>query len=112
MESLLQLYASSFSDERGDPDGRLRYLATPRRANDGGHSPRALGLDLAAGDEPGSWTVLSGADNYYAPIFVSPCSLRKYNAEPYSLRRLAHRLARLSSRWSRCLATQRRPRQV
>jgi hypothetical protein len=34
-------------------DRRLRYLHTERRTNDGGHSPRALGLALAADLEVG-----------------------------------------------------------
>jgi len=51
-------------------DQRVRLIHTSGRHNDGGHSPRAAGLaSLPAGD-PGSWTVLSGGDNYYAPLFV------------------------------------------
>jgi hypothetical protein len=52
------------------PDQRVRVLSTPRRHNDGGHSPRAAGLAALPSGDPGSWAVLSGGDNYYAPLFV------------------------------------------
>eukprot|EP00614_Pseudopedinella_elastica_P006538 CAMPEP_0172585404 /NCGR_PEP_ID=MMETSP1068-20121228/4830_1 /TAXON_ID=35684 /ORGANISM="Pseudopedinella elastica, Strain CCMP716" /LENGTH=61 /DNA_ID=CAMNT_0013379851 /DNA_START=32 /DNA_END=214 /DNA_ORIENTATION=- len=51
-------------------DGRICFVETRERANDGGHSPRAFGLEwvrareLAQGRGTSSWTLLSGVDNY------------------------------------------------
>ena len=47
-------------------DPRINYAATDRAYGDHGHSPRELGLGL--GESP--WTVLTGVDNYYVPLFV------------------------------------------
>ena len=44
----------------------LRFLATDRAYGDHGHTPREAGLSV--GDSP--WTVLTGVDNYYVPLFV------------------------------------------
>ena len=48
----------------GYRDKRLRYLHTDVRHNDGGHSPRALGLALAAD--------LEGADYCQRAPYVRP----------------------------------------
>ncbi|KAJ1451626.1 hypothetical protein M885DRAFT_620638 [Pelagophyceae sp. CCMP2097] len=45
---------------------RIRFLATDRPTFDHGHSPRELGLNAS----DAAWTVLSGIDNYYVPLFV------------------------------------------
>lgn len=68
-------YGLSTSDESVDHlycDQRIKFLHTTMRAADGGHTPRAYGLEsLTAPASPWlSWTVLSGIDNYYVPIFV------------------------------------------
>jgi hypothetical protein len=47
-------------------DPRINYAATDRAYGDHGHTPRELGLGL--GESP--WTVLTGVDNYYVPLFV------------------------------------------
>lgn len=47
-------------------DPRITYAATDRAYGDHGHTPRELGLGL--GESP--WTVLTGVDNYYVPLFV------------------------------------------
>ena len=47
-------------------DPRINYVATDRAYGDHGHTPRELGLGL--GESP--WTVLTGVDNYYVPLFV------------------------------------------
>ena len=44
----------------------VRFLHTDRAYADHGHTPRELGLHSF--DSP--WTVLSGVDNYYVPLFV------------------------------------------
>ena len=48
-------------------DPRINYAATDRAYGDHGHTPRELGLGL--GESP--WTVLTGVDNYYVPLFVA-----------------------------------------
>ena len=66
-----------FAGADGLPDARVRYVHTPSRANDGGHTPRAFGLSLS----PEEWTVLGGVDNYYVPLFVESL-LGVVEAEP------------------------------
>ena len=46
----------------------LRFLATDRAYGDHGHTPREVGLHADASPPP--WTVLTGVDNYYVPLFV------------------------------------------
>mmetsp|Transcript_8364 Transcript_8364/g.11651 ORF Transcript_8364/g.11651 Transcript_8364/m.11651 type:complete len:298 (+) Transcript_8364:19-912(+) len=45
---------------------RIRYFSTEFPNNDHGHTPREIGLNASRGE----WTVLSGIDNYYVPLFV------------------------------------------
>lgn len=47
-------------------DTRFRVTILEKRYNDWGHTPRNYGLDHAIGE----WVVMTGDDNYYAPIFV------------------------------------------
>lgn len=72
MEALVKLYSSIplLGDNIHDnsPDVRIKYMNTPYRTNDGGHSPRALGLSSLTNT---GWTVLSGGDNYYCPLFIA-----------------------------------------
>ena len=46
----------------------LRFLATDRAYGDHGHTPREVGLHADASPPP--WTVLTGVDNYYVPLYV------------------------------------------
>lgn len=47
-------------------DDRLQVTVLDKRHNDWGHTPRNVGLDMATEE----WVVMTGDDNYYAPIFV------------------------------------------
>jgi hypothetical protein len=69
MESLVKLYSSIPLENEPStvPDARIKFLFTPQRINDGGHTPRALGLTSLP---PNGWTVLTGGDNYYCPMFI------------------------------------------
>ncbi|CAH0367064.1 unnamed protein product [Pelagomonas calceolata] len=58
-------------------DPRINYAATDRAYGDHGHTPRELGLGL--GESP--WTVLTGVDNYYVPLFVETV-VEKIRANP------------------------------
>jgi len=60
-------------------DPRINYVATDRAYGDHGHTPRELGLGL--GDSP--WTVLTGVDNYYVPLFVETV-VDKIRANPHA----------------------------
>jgi glycosyltransferase involved in cell wall biosynthesis len=47
-------------------DKRIRFTVLSTRSNDWGHTPRNFGLKNCKED----WVVMTGEDNYYAPIFV------------------------------------------
>ena len=47
-------------------DDRIRFTNLPERTNDWGHTPRNYGLEHATEE----WIVMTGEDNYYAPVFV------------------------------------------
>jgi glycosyltransferase involved in cell wall biosynthesis len=47
-------------------DDRIKFTILPQRYNDWGHTPRNYGLEHATED----WIVMTGEDNYYAPVFV------------------------------------------
>jgi hypothetical protein len=47
-------------------NGSFKVTTTGKRYNDFGHTPRNIGL-LSSDCE---WVVLTGEDNYYAPVFV------------------------------------------
>lgn len=47
-------------------DSRIKFTILPERYNDWGHTPRNYGLKNATED----WVIMTGEDNYYAPIFV------------------------------------------
>jgi glycosyltransferase involved in cell wall biosynthesis len=47
-------------------DDRIKFTILPERYNDWGHTPRNYGLERATED----WIVMTGEDNYYAPVFV------------------------------------------
>jgi glycosyltransferase involved in cell wall biosynthesis len=47
-------------------DSRIKFTILPQRYNDWGHTPRNYGLEHATED----WVVMTGEDNYYAPVFV------------------------------------------
>jgi len=49
-----------------EDDNRIRFTILKDRYNDWGHTPRNYGLDHAKED----WVVMTGDDNYYAPLFV------------------------------------------
>lgn len=50
----------SFKDER------IVYIASEKRSNDWGHTPREKGKQLSEAD----YVIMSGDDNYYTPNFV------------------------------------------
>lgn len=45
---------------------RIKFTILDKRYNDWGHTPRNFGLN----ESKEEWVVMSGEDNYYAPIFV------------------------------------------
>jgi glycosyltransferase involved in cell wall biosynthesis len=47
-------------------DERIKFTILDKRSNDWGHTPRNFGLN----ESKQEWVVMSGEDNYYAPIFV------------------------------------------
>lgn len=47
-------------------DDRIRFTITDKRYNDWGHTPRNIGVEMATEE----WVVMTGEDNYYAPVFV------------------------------------------
>ena len=48
-------------------DPRLTFTYLDERYNDWGHTPRNIGLEKATEE----WVVMTGEDNYYAPVFVN-----------------------------------------
>jgi glycosyltransferase involved in cell wall biosynthesis len=47
-------------------DKRIKFTVLENRSNDFGHTPRNFGLNHSKEE----WVVMTGEDNYYAPIFV------------------------------------------
>ena len=45
---------------------KIRFTILSKRYNDWGHTPRNIGLQ----ESKEEWIVMTGEDNYYAPIFV------------------------------------------
>lgn len=52
-------------------DKRIKYYATPERANDWGHTQRELGKKNSKAD----YIIMTGDDNYYTPNFVAELRL-------------------------------------
>lgn len=50
-------------------DTRINYFCTEARADDYGHSLRALGLSMIS-EKDSRYTLITNADNYYAPSFI------------------------------------------
>ena len=80
-------------------DPRIDYMLTDKRYNDWGHSLRKIGVERLGDSE---YTLISNADDYFAPVFVSDmcsgedlvycnCSHHhwKYEARESQLRRRA-----------------------
>ena len=44
----------------------IKYIETDKRYNDWGQTPRSIGLKKSTGQ----WTLITGDDNYYVPIFI------------------------------------------
>jgi glycosyltransferase involved in cell wall biosynthesis len=49
-----------------EDDKRIRFTVLKERSNDWGHTPRNFGLKNCKEE----WIIMTGEDNYYAPIFV------------------------------------------
>lgn len=47
-------------------DERIQWTYLDKRHNDWGHTPRQIGVDKSTEQ----WVVMTGDDNYYAPVFV------------------------------------------
>ena len=47
-------------------DQRIQWTYLDKRHNDWGHTPRQIGIDKSVEQ----WVVMTGEDNYYAPVFV------------------------------------------
>jgi glycosyltransferase involved in cell wall biosynthesis len=47
-------------------DQRIQWTYLDKRHNDWGHTPRQIGVD----NSTEQWVVMTGEDNYYAPVFV------------------------------------------
>jgi len=60
-------------------DNRIKIFNTPQRANDWGHTPRALGLDKVSPNS--ELIVFTGVDNYYTPKFLEFLVPAFYNKE-------------------------------
>ena len=55
-------------------DPRIDYMLTDKRYNDWGHSLRKIGVERLGDSE---YTLVTNADNYYAPVFIKEMCHRK-----------------------------------